>query len=116
MNILFINSEGTQTLKVLIKSVNDIQEEHIDTYIHGRYKYHVIKISQSYPIKLKFSKDLIHFSVFVIKSSKNNKILDIFPDEIIDQNLLLNQVTCYDSDSSSDIEFDICNNTHDSIC
>lgn len=116
MNILFINSEGTQVLKVLIKSIDDIQEENIETYIQGRYKYHIIKISQSCPIKLKFSKDLIHFSVFVIKTSKTNKILDILPDEIIDQKLLTEQVTTYDSDSSSDIEFDICNNTHDSIC
>lgn len=113
MDILFIDQSGVIT-KVKNSCENFTPTEKITT---GKYTYNIIKIKDGIPLKFKFCNTLINFSCYIIKTNKNtNKILDIKIDDVIDKNFLINQVTLYDSDESSDIEYDICDKLMDKIC
>lgn len=118
MNILFIDHCGVSTkIKNPYKNLEDIKVLDTESYKHGKYNYHVVKLKEGMPLKFKFCKTLINFSVYLIKTNKNNdKILNIDSDDIIDTQFLKLQITNYDSDDSSDIEYDICDQLKSEIC
>tara|TARA_B100000497_G_C7279971_1_gene194110 strand:- start:127 stop:483 length:357 start_codon:yes stop_codon:yes gene_type:complete len=118
MNILFINHCGVSTkIKNPYKNLEDIKVLDTESYKHGKYNYHVVKLKEGMPLKFKFCNTLINFSVYLIKTNKNNdKILNIDSDDIIDTQFLKLQITNYDSDDSSDIEYDICDQLKSEIC
>jgi hypothetical protein len=114
MDILFIDHLG------IITKIKNPMENVISTelkFTSGKYTYNIIKIKEGIPLKLKFCNTLINFSGYVVKTNKNtNKILDIKIKDIIDADFLINQTTLYDSDESSDIEYDICDKLTNQIC
>lgn len=113
MDILFIDESGV-IKKVKNSSINFTATE---KFTYGKYIYNIIKIKDGIPLKFKFCNTLINFSCYIIKTNKNtNKILDIKIDDVVDKNFLINQITQYDSDDSSDIEYDICDKFVDKIC
>ena len=118
MNILFIDNFGiAKTMETSRKNLNDFLEFSIDSYSLGKYNYNVVKITDGIPIRFKFADDLINFSVYVVKTNKTtNKILNIKTEEVIDIDFLKLQKTDYDSDNSSDIEYDICDKLKDDVC
>ena len=114
MDILFIDQLGIITK---IKSSWENVSFSDFTFIKGKYTYNIIKIKDGIPLKFKFCNTLINFSGYVVKTNKNtNKILNIKIEDIIDTDFLIRQTTYYDSDDSSDIEYDICDKLTDKIC
>lgn len=114
MDILFIDQLGLITQ---IKSPWENVTLAEFKFTKGKYTYNIIKIKDGIPLKFKFSNTLINFSGYVVKTNKNtNKILNIKIEDIIDVEFLIRQTTYYDSDNSSDIEYDICDNIIDQIC
>lgn len=114
MDILFIDQLGVITK---IKNPCDNLNLAEFKFTKGKYNYNIIKIKDGIPLKFKFCNIIISFSCYIIKTNKNtNKILDIKMDDVIDTDFLINQTTFYDSDSSSDIEYDICDKLTDKIC
>lgn len=120
MNIIFIDNLGIpKQIETKCKTLTDFLGYEIDTYEIGKYLFNIVKISTGIPIKLKFSDNLINFSVYVVKTNKTtNKILNIKIEEVIDTNFLKLQTTNedYESDCLSDIEFDICDKLKDNVC
>ena len=118
MNILFIDHLGVITkIKNPYKNLEEIKKLNTETYHVGKYNYHIIRLKEGIPLKFKFCNTLINFSLYLIKTNKNNdKFLIIEPNDIVDTNFLKIQVTHYDSDDSSDIEYDICDRLTTSIC
>lgn len=114
MDILFIDQSGVITT---VKNSNEKLISPTLKFTRGKYNYNIIKIKDGIPLKFKFCNTLINFSCYIIKTNKNtNKILDIKTDDIIDKDFLIEQTTLYDSDNSSDIEYDICDKLTDKIC
>lgn len=118
MNILFIDHHGVSAkIKNPYKNLEEIKVLNTESYKHGKYNYHIVKLKEGMPLKFKFCNTLINFSVYLIKTNKNNdKILNIEPCDIIDTQFLKSQITNYDSDNSSDIEYDICDKLTSSVC
>lgn len=114
MDILFIDQLG------LITIIKSPWESGIPTelkFTKGKYTYNIVKIKDGIPLKFIFCNTLINFSGYIIKTNKNtDKVLNIKIDDIIDTEFLIKQTTCYDSDDSSDIEYDICDKLTDQIC
>lgn len=114
MDILFIDQSGLIT-KIKSPWVNVTLTDF--KFTKGKYTYNIIKIKDGIPLKFKFSNTLINFSGYVVKTNKNtDKILNIKLEDIIDIEFLIRQTTYYDSDDSSDIEYDICDKLKDKIC
>ena len=105
MDILFIDQVGViTTIKSPLINVASTELK----FTTGKYTYNIIKITDGISLQFKFSNTLINFSGYVVKTNKNtNKILDIKLEDIVDTDFLIKQTTCYDSDDSSDIEYDI---------
>ena len=117
MNIIFIDHVGLIKVKNTNEKLQDFANYKIESYNQGKYTYNIIKLNDGIPIKLKFCRNLINFSIYIIKTNKNTgKILDIKVEEVIDINFLQEQITNYDSDESSDVEYDICDKLIDQIC
>lgn len=116
MNILFIDSEGIKLEPTIFKHINDFNYKIFECYQVSRYKYHIIKLDKCEPIKLKICNNLLNFSVFVIKTTKKNNIVNIVPEDVVDTKYLINQSTNYESDSGSDFEFEICKQSIGSVC
>ena len=118
MNILFIDTFGVSTqIESTYKNLEEIKNLNTESYESGKYIYHIVKLQAGIPLKFKFCNTLINFSVYLIKTNKNNdKILNIKSTDFIDTKFLQLHVTDYDSDTSSDIEYDICDRLTSSIC
>lgn len=114
MDILFINELGIITK---IKSPWETVTPTEIKFIKGKYTYNLIKIKDGLTLNFKFCNTLINFSGYVVKTNKNtDKILNIKIEDIIDTDFLINQITSYDSDDTSDIEYDICDKLTNQIC
>jgi hypothetical protein len=118
MDIIYINNVGViEFMKVQCKNVSEFSDNY-KTYTNGKYTYCAIKNDkeESIPIKLKCLDTFISSNVFLIKTNKNNKIVNIKIDDIINLKYMTTQVTSYDSDNSSDIEYDPCDHNKYEIC
>lgn len=114
MDILFIDQLGIITK---IKSPWENVTFSDFKFTKGKYTYNIIKIKDGIPLKFKFCNTLINFSGYVVKTNKNtDKILNIKIEDIIDTDFLIRQTIYYDSDDSSDIEYDICDKLTDQVC
>lgn len=118
MNILFIDQYGLVTVvETSHKFLHEFNYYNVESYTVGYYIYNIIKLGEGTQLKLKFCNHLINSSVYVVKTNKSNgKILDTLINDIIDENYLYKQITNYDSDDSSDIEYDICDQIKEQIC
>lgn len=118
MDIIYINNKGViEFMKIKCKNINEFSYDY-KTYISGKYTYYVVENDkrESIPIQLKCLDTFISSNVFIIKTNKNNKIVNIKIDDIINLKDMITQVTSYDSDNSSDIEYDPCNHNKNEIC
>ena len=118
MDIIYINNVGViEFMKVQCKNASEFSEDY-NTYTSGKYTYYVVENDkrESISIQLKCLDTFISSNVFIIKTNKNNKIVNIKLDDIINLKDMITQVTSYDSDNSSDIEYDPCSHNKDEIC
>ena len=118
MDIIYINNIGViEFMKIQCQNVNEFSDNY-NTYKSGNYTYYVIKndTKKSIPVQIKCLETFISSNVYVIKTNKNNKIVNIKLDDIINLKYMTTQVTRYDSDDSSDIEYDPCNHNKHEIC
>ena len=116
MNILFIDSEGIRLEPTIFKRIGDFNYKIIECYQVSRYKYYIIKLDKCEPIKLKFCNNLINFSMFVIKTTRKNNIVNITPEDVVDTKYMINQTESYESESGSEFEFEICKQNVTSVC
>lgn len=114
MDILSIDQLGIIT--IIKNSLEDTSRVYLKIN-KGKYTYKFIKNKEGVPLKFKICDNLINFSGFIIKTNKiTDKVIDIKIEDIVDTDYMIKQDTFYDSDDSSDIEYDICDQLIDSIC
>lgn len=99
-NILYVNEI---CIPLLIKTphnkITDINEQ-FTKYEHNKNNYYVFdnNSSKTYKIKPKFCTDFINSNIYIFKTNKYDKIIDITINDFIDFNVKLEYIDYSDSD------------------